>query len=95
MTGAPTFLASYRAGRGERARERRARCCTNGRRLVALSCDVRPGESGSPDPGRATGASWGWSAIVSASTRTKRTETALAARAARLVGALKAVMGGF
>lgn len=89
-----TFLASYRAGRGERARERLCPIVREWPELVSLSCDVRPGESGSPilvagpDGLRLVG-------IVSASSRLKRTEITFAARAEPLLGVLKAVMGGF
>lgn len=90
----PTFLASYRAGRGDRARERRCPVVDDWPDMVSVSCDVRPGESGSPilvsDPDglRLLG-------IVSASSRLKRTEIAFAVRAAPLLGVLKAMMGGF
>jgi protease YdgD len=89
---APTFLASYRAGRGARARERRCPVLREWPEVVTFSCDVRPGESGSPilvsDDGLL-----GLVGIVSASTRTKRTETTVAARAGGVVGALIAFMG--
>jgi protease YdgD len=94
VAGAPTFLSSYRAGLGERARERRCPILREWPEVVSLSCEVRPGESGSPIL-VSEGGALGLVAILSASTRLKRTETALAPRAPRLVNALKAVMGGF
>lgn len=92
LDGAPTFLVSYRGGRGERARERRCPILLELPEIVTLSCDVRPGESGSPIL-VSDGGKLGLVGIVSASTLTKRTETAVAARAERLVLALRAVMG--
>lgn len=92
--GSSAFLASYRGGRGERARERRCPVIQEGQDVVLLSCDVRPGESGSPilvsESGRL-----GLVGIVSASSQVKRTEIALAAKAADLINGLKAMMGGF
>lgn len=93
-SGPETFVASYRAGRGERARERLCPIVREWPELVSFSCDVRPGESGSPileagpDGLRLVG-------IVSASSRLKRTEITFASRAEPLLGVLKAVMGGF
>jgi protease YdgD len=92
LAGSPTFLASYRAGRGVRARERRCPILREFPNVVALSCDVRPGESGSPILVSRDGR-LGLFGIVSASTQTKRTETTIAARADRLVGAMQAFMG--
>jgi protease YdgD len=87
-----TFLASYRGGRGQRARERRCPVLQEWPEMVALTCDVRPGESGSPVIVSRDGR-LGLYGIVSARTRTMRTETALAVRADRLVKAMQAVMG--
>ena len=92
--GRATFLASYRAGRGERARERRCPIIDEWPEVVSFSCDVRPGESGSPIVVSGPDG-LGLAGIVSASSRLKRTEIAFAARAESVVGVLKAMMGGF
>jgi protease YdgD len=94
LQGAPTFLASYRGGRGQRARERRCPILGDWPEVVSLSCDVRPGESGSPIVVSVNG-ELGLVGVVSASSRMKRTEMAIAAKADNLIRALKAVMGGF
>jgi len=47
--GSPRLLvASYRGGRGERARERTCPVIEASDRMIRMGCDVRPGESGSP-----------------------------------------------
>ncbi len=46
--GERLLLASYRGGRGERARERRCEVFPGPPELAALGCEVASGESGSP-----------------------------------------------
>ncbi len=88
----PTFLASYRGGQGERARERLCPILADWSGLATLSCDVRPGESGSPlllsDRGNLS-----LVGVLSASTKVKRTEAALALEAAGVIKGLEAMMG--
>jgi len=42
------LIASYRGGKGERARERTCPVIDATDRMIRMGCDVRPGESGSP-----------------------------------------------
>jgi hypothetical protein len=42
------LIASYRGGRGERARERTCPVIAASDRMIEMGCDVRPGESGAP-----------------------------------------------
>ncbi len=91
--GMPTFLASYRGGTGARARERRCPMLVGWAGIAALSCDVRPGESGSPLLSSSHG-ELGLVGILSSSTKVRRTEAALALEAAGVIAGLRAMMGG-
>jgi protease YdgD len=49
VAAAPRLLiASYRGGKGERARERTCPVIDATDRMIRMGCDVRPGESGAP-----------------------------------------------
>ena len=87
------IIASYRGGAADRARERRCAILDRAPSLMRLICEVRQGESGSPvivDGPEGLGV-YG---IVSASSKVQRTEVALAAEAAPLVGPLRALVAG-
>ena len=90
---ASPIVASYRGGAAERARERRCAVLDRAPSLMRLVCKVRKGESGSPvivDGPEGLGV-YG---VVSATSKVKRTEVALAAEAAPLVGPLRALVAG-
>lgn len=48
VTAPRLLVASYRGGKGERARERTCPVIESSDRMILMGCDVRPGESGSP-----------------------------------------------
>jgi protease YdgD len=89
---APRLLvASYRGGRGERAREHTCPVIDASDRMIRMGCDVRPGESGSPLLQR-EGDTLVLVGVLSARAEDGPMKLAIAAGAAR-IGHLRALMG--
>lgn len=85
------LIASYRGGKGDRARERRCPLVENWRDVLLIGCDVGAGESGAPVLTLRNG-ELGVVGIVSASTRKKRTQMALAVKTDRVLQGINAPM---
>lgn len=77
-TGDRTLLASYRSGRGDRARERQCEVFGTERDVIAMGCEVAPGESGSPVMQR-TESGWRVAAVLTGSGKIQQQPVAFAA----------------
>ena len=85
------LVASYRGGRGDRARERTCPVIEASDRMILMGCDVRPGESGSPILQR-TGEGIAIVGVLSARAEDGPQKLAFAAGSQR-IGQLIALMG--
>ena len=85
------LIASYRGGKGERARERTCPVIDATDRMIRMGCDVRPGESGSPVLQRSEGG-LAIVGVLSARAEDGPQKLAIAAGSTR-IGQLQALMG--
>ena len=85
------LIASYRGGRGERARERMCPVISASDRMIRMGCDVRSGESGSPVLQRGP-EGLALVGVMSARAEDGPQKLAIAAGSAR-IGQLRALMG--
>ena len=85
------LIASYRGGKGVRARERTCPVISATDRMIEMGCDVRPGESGSPVLQRGEGG-LALVGVLSARAEDGPQKLAIAAGSTR-IGQLQALMG--
>jgi protease YdgD len=91
VVGPRLLIASYRGGRGERAREHTCPVIDATDRMIRMGCDVRPGESGSPVLQRGAGGLV-LVGVLSARAEDGPQKLAIAAGSTR-IGQLQALMG--
>lgn len=91
VVGPRLLIASYRGGRGERAREHTCPVIDATDRMIRMGCDVRPGESGSPVLQRSAGGLV-LVGVLSARAEDGPQKLAIAAGSTR-IGQLQALMG--